>query len=86
MLEYQYPDWQPIVQSVLTELNEEELRKKVLDAEETLVKRLEEIHGLICHNEERRAIEDASRTLFLLKEQKLKDPPLKWAAAVGAKN
>jgi hypothetical protein len=44
------------------------------------------VSGLICHNEERRAIKDASRTLSLLKEQKLKDPSLKWAVAIGAKN
>ena len=86
MLEYQYPHWQPALQSVLTELDEKKLEKKVLDAEEVLVKRLEEIHGRICHDEERRAIGDANHTLHLLKEQKLKDPSLERAAAAGAKN
>ncbi len=86
MLEYQYPDWQPKLQSVLTEFDTNKLQKKVLDAEEALVKRLEEIHGHLCHDEERRAIGDASHTLLLLKEQKLNDPPLKRVAAIDAKN
>ena len=86
MLEYQYPDWQPFLQSVLTEFDAKELEKKVVDAEEALVKRLEEIHGDICHDEERRAIGDASHTLLLLREQKLKDPHRKLEAAVDSKN
>jgi hypothetical protein len=86
VLEYQYPHWQPLLQSVLTEFDAKELEKKVIDAEEALVKRLEEIHGGICHDEERRAIGDASHTLLLLREQKLKGPPRKRASAIASKS
>ena len=85
MLEYQYPDWQPILQSALTEFDAKELQKKVLDAEQALVKRLEEIYGGICHDEERRAIGDANHTLLLLREHKLKDLPCKRRTGIDAK-
>jgi hypothetical protein len=86
VLEYQYPHWQPLLESALTEFDEKGFEKKVFDAEEAIVKRLEEIHGGICHDEERRAIGDASHTLFLLREQKLKDPCRKGTSAIDTKN
>jgi hypothetical protein len=64
-------------EEALTVKDEKELQRKVFDAEEAIVTRLQSIDGSSDHHAERSAIQAASRALLFLKEQKLQYPMLK---------
>ena len=67
-------DWQDIVQDALVEVNPEQLRAKVAEAEEAIFKRLQVLDKTPENEKERHALQDAANTLLILKREVLKFP------------
>lgn len=77
MPEIRYPQWQPMYQEAITELDLEKLHQKVFAAETGIFKRLQELSGSNDHQEERLALSDAISGLRVLKTEQLKFPDWK---------
>jgi hypothetical protein len=69
-----YPEWQKHVQAALVEVDEERLPQKVADAEAAIFQRLQELGDALDTTGERLALEEASRSLLVLKREILKYP------------
>jgi hypothetical protein len=69
-----YPEWQKTVQAALIEVDEERLQQKVADAEAVIFQRLQELGNASDSNGERLALEEASRSLLVVKKEILKYP------------
>jgi hypothetical protein len=69
-----YPEWQKAVQAALIEVDEERLQQKVADAEAAIFQRLQELGSTSNSSAERLALEEASRSLLVVKQEILKYP------------
>jgi hypothetical protein len=64
-----YPEWQAEYQAAVMELDRRQLAKRVAEAEAAIAKRLQAISQSADHHAECQAIEDALRSLRLLKQE-----------------
>lgn len=69
-----YPHWQKPYEEALLECDLQKLREKVMEAENAIFLRLQELSSRTDHHEERRAIEDAIPALRSLLTRKLNYP------------
>ena len=69
--ELKYPSWQTPLREALLEVNPKKLAKKIQDVEAAISKRLQVIASDADHEDERRAIADATSILRVLKKQEL---------------
>jgi hypothetical protein len=67
-------EWQTVVQQAVAELDPEQLRAKIAEAESLIFVRLQAIGQDGTKNEERNALHDASNKLLTLKREVLKFP------------
>jgi hypothetical protein len=74
MSELRYPEWQKPYQEALLETDKQKLQGKIHLAEWKIFRRLQSISADSNHHEERRAIEDATNALRVLKRDTLDFP------------
>jgi hypothetical protein len=67
--ELKYPSWQTPFREAILEADPEELAKKVQELEAAISKRLQVIASDADHEDERRAIADATSILRVLKKE-----------------
>jgi hypothetical protein len=72
--EVKYPKWQCEFQEAVVELNRENLFAKIEKFETAIFLRLQELAFSSDHHSEREAIADATKTIVLLKKDKLSNP------------
>ena len=70
----QSADWQTPYQEALLEADEKKLKEKILLTEWRIFERLRQLSCDDNHHEERQAIQDALRTLLVLKRDALHYP------------
>jgi hypothetical protein len=74
MTELRYPQWQKPYEEALLEGNPQKLREKLMEAENAIFLRLQELSYHTDHYEERLAINDAISGLRSLQTKKLNFP------------
>ena len=67
MEKYAYPHWQPALMAVISGIGKEDHTERVMAAEYIIHKRLYELAGTRGSDAEREALQDATRTLLILK-------------------
>jgi hypothetical protein len=70
----QFP-WQPAFHAALLETDPQQLHRKVLEAEEAIVQRMQTLAGTPTPDVERHAMEDAIHALRVIQVEKLNYPP-----------
>ena len=70
MEDYQKEDWVSLYHSALAELEQAKMLGRITSAQDAIIDRLEKLSTMPrLHPEERRAIQDAIRTLGILEQQ-----------------
>jgi len=69
--------WQKPLRDALLELDPEQLQRKVTEAETAIFERLQELSLTPDSTEERRALQDATNSLRVLKKESLQYPDWK---------
>lgn len=72
--QFSYPQWQPLVQAALMELDPIQLRERIQVAETAIAVRLGEIGSNPADHAERYALADAVASLRFLKREQGKTP------------
>jgi hypothetical protein len=67
-------EWEKAFQAALIETDENQLKKKVTDAEAAIFQRLQELDDSSSSAEERQALADACHSLLVVKKEVLKFP------------
>ena len=84
MTNLKYPDWQQEYEAVLLEFDPSRLRKLVTAAETAIFFRLQALSASPDGKDERRAIKEATNTLYTIKRDILKFPGLDFDHAKTA--
>jgi hypothetical protein len=74
-------EWEKAVQAALIEVDENQLKKKVAEAEAAIFQRLQELDGSSNSDGERQALAHACHSLLVIKKEVLKFPD--WSGSTS---